>query len=101
MDLVAADFKEARGLDKEDLRAYLRAYFLTHPKIELLVHAGPIEFETANRARVSIEVVMVGRQRVSDGESGSLTGESESLRVELQRRQSQWRVTLVEPIRKQ
>jgi hypothetical protein len=99
LDLVAADYADARGLDKAQLQSFLRAYFLTHPKIELLVRSGPVELETANRARVRVEVVMLGTQRVSDDGPGALTGESESLQVELQRRDSEWRVTRVDRVR--
>ena len=60
MDLVADDYADGRNFDKAQLTQYLRGYFLLHPKIEIVTRIGEIEFETANRARVPVEVAMVG-----------------------------------------
>jgi hypothetical protein len=94
MDLVADDYADSRGFDKAQLTQYLRGYFLIHPKIEIVTRIGEIEFETANRARLDVEVVMVGTQ--GNSAAASLTGDLESMKVELQRRGSEWMVTRVD-----
>lgn len=94
MDLVADDYTDSRGFDKAQLTQYLRGYFLIHPKIEIITKLGDIEFETANRARLDVEVVMVGTQ--GNSAAASLTGDLESMKVELQRRGSEWVVTRVD-----
>jgi len=99
MDLVADDYRDAQGLDKSQLTQYLRGYFLVRPKIEIVTRIGAIEFETANRAKVQVDIAMGGTQ-LRVGESSSLTGELEALNVELQRRDSKWVVTRVDRVRK-
>jgi hypothetical protein len=94
MDLIADDYADSRGFDKAQLTQYLRGYFLIHPKIEIVTRIGEIEFETANRARVDVEVVMVGTQ--GNSAAASLTGDLESMKVELQRRGAEWVVTRVD-----
>jgi len=98
MDLVADDYRDARGFDKAQLTQYLRGYFLVHPKIEIVTRIDKIEFETSNRARVQVDVAMGGTQ-LGVGESTSLAGELEALNVELQRRDSKWVVTRVDRVR--
>jgi hypothetical protein len=93
MKLVADDYSDNNGLNKSQLEQYLRGYFLLHPKIELITRIGEIKFETANRARVQVEVTMVGTQR--QGEGSSLAGDFDSLLIDLQRRDSKWLVTRV------
>jgi hypothetical protein len=87
---IAADYQDAQGLDRAQLRNFLRGYFLSHPKIELLVRVGTVEFETANRARVQVELALVGTQQ--SGGTALPTGDLETLRVELQRRDGAWLV---------
>jgi hypothetical protein len=95
--LVATDYRDAQGFDKQQLQQFLRGYFLLHPKIELAVNIGTIEFATANSARVVVDVLIVGTQR-NGNDVRSLSGEAESLRVEFKRQDSQWRVTRADRI---
>jgi len=100
MALVADDYADSRGSDKEELQKFLRAYFVMHPKIELLVNVGEIELETANRARVRVEVAMLGTRLGGGPEQTSLTGDLEALQVELRRIDSRWRVARVDRVRR-
>ncbi len=102
MELVANDYRDAQGFDKPQLRNFLRGYFITHPKIELLVRVGEIKLETTNSARASIELTLVGT-RQSDASSASLagaslTGEQESLQIDFKRSDSNWRVVRVDRV---
>lgn len=100
MDLVADNYADDRGSDKDELQRFMRAYFVMHPKIELLVTVGEIELETANRARVQVDVTMLGTRLDGGPEQTSLTGDLESLRVELRRVDSQWRVSRADRVRR-
>ena len=100
MQLVSDDYADSQGFDKAQLQSYLRAYFLTHPKIELLVHTGDVEIETATRARARIEVAMVGARSNANGDSASFTADMQALNVDFRLQDSQWRVTRVDRIAK-
>ncbi len=97
LDLVAPDYADGQGFDKAQLQNFLRAYFLMHPKIELVVRIGKVDFATPNRARVTVEIVMLGTQVESNSKT-ALAGDAEKLQVELKRQQAEWRVTRVDRI---
>jgi len=99
MRWVADDYRDERGNSKQELAQFLRGYFLTHPKVELLVKIGPVVFETATRASVLVEFAIVGTQTTgqtsgqNDGETQtSLTGDFEALHMQLRKDDSQWLV---------
>lgn len=96
LELVADDYKDNQGSDKSQVRQYLLAYFLSHPKIELIVNTGEIEFETKNLAHVRIDVVIVGTQSADT----SFSADAPAFKVELRRDDSKWRVTRVDRITK-
>jgi ketosteroid isomerase-like protein len=97
MELIAADYRDGQGFDKTQLRSFLRGYFITHPKIELIVRIADIKLETANSARVRVEFAMVGTQ-LGNADRVSLAGESESQLVELRRLDGEWRITRVDRV---
>jgi hypothetical protein len=92
--LLADDYKDSQGYDKLQVRQYLRAYFVSHPKIELIVNVGAIEFETKNLAQVRIDAVIVGTQ----GADASINADAPAFKVELRRDSSAWRITRVDRI---
>jgi hypothetical protein len=94
MDLVADDYRDDRGLDKAQLRDFVRAYYFTHPRIELLVTTGEVEFPGNGIAQVRVDFVFVGTQTSGAG-GAALAGDRESLQVELRRRGSEWKVMRV------
>jgi len=94
LELLADDYRDNLGNDKSRLQNFLRGYFLTHPKIELLVRIKDIKIETPENARAHIDVTMVGTH-ASNAES-SFTTESESLQIDFKRVDSKWRVVYVD-----
>jgi hypothetical protein len=82
LEHVADDYADSSGLDKRDLREFLLGYFLSHPKLELLVNIESLEFPVDGLAQAVVSVTAVelgdpGRQR---------------LKVEFRRVGGEWRV---------
>ena len=92
--LVTDDYKDSQGFDKEQLRGYLRAYFFTHPKIELVMSIGQIEFETKNLAHVRIDLIALGTQ----GTDAKFNADAPALQLEMRRDDAKWRVTRADRI---
>jgi hypothetical protein len=82
---VAPDYSDKQGLDKSQLQNFLRGYFLSHPKIELLVNIELLEFPTDGLARARIGVASVALDQ--------LGGDTVTLDVELRRLEGDWLVT--------
>ena len=75
-------YADSGGLDKTQLRDFLRGYFLAHPKLELVVNIESLEFPVDGLAQAVISVTTVeltdpNRQR---------------LKVEFRRSGSAWQV---------
>ena len=82
LEHVADTYADSSGLDKMQLRDFLRGYFLTHPKLELVVNIESLEFPVDGLAQAVISVTTVeltdpNRQR---------------LKVEFRRSGSAWQV---------
>jgi hypothetical protein len=82
LDLVADDYSDAQGLDKAALGNFLRAYFLSHPKLELIVNVESVEFPADGLARAVVTVATVELANP----------DVERLAVELRRHDGEWRV---------
>ena len=83
LELVADDYSDAQGFDKHALQNFLRAYFFTHPKIELIVSIDKLEFPVPGLAQAEISVATVG------GGDANL----QHLNVELRKSGDDWRVS--------
>ena len=83
LELVANDYSDAQGFDRQQLENFLRGYFVTHPKIELLVSIEKLEFPVPGLAQAQISVATVG---VGDANL-------QRLKVELRKSGDGWRVT--------
>src|SRR5688572_7211032 len=83
--MVADDYADSDGRDRDELRGALMAFFAMHPKLELIVDIESIEFpaEGLAQARVKVRGLDVSRLDV---------GESIALAVELRRDGGDWRV---------
>ena len=60
LELVADDYNDAQGFDKPAPQDFLRGYFFTHPKIELIVSVDKLEFPVPGLAQAEISVATVG-----------------------------------------
>jgi hypothetical protein len=85
LEFVADDYSDAQGFDKSQLQTFLRGYFLSHPKIEVLVNIESLEFPAQGlaQARVSVRSVPLGELS---------TGDAVTLDVELRKPGGTWRV---------
>jgi hypothetical protein len=82
LDLVADDYSDAQGSDKAALANFLRAYFLSHPKLELIVNVESVEFPAEGLAQAVVSVATVELSNP----------DMERLSVELRRHDGEWRV---------
>jgi len=83
LEFVADDYEDSNGFDKAQLQSFLRAWFLAHPKVELMVSIDSLEFPVDGLARAGITVTSVDLANP----------ERAKLKVELRRRDGEWRVT--------
>jgi hypothetical protein len=79
---VADDYEDSNGLDKTQLKNFLRGYFLAHPKLELVVSVESLDFPVDGLARAIITVTTV---ELADPDLQRLT-------VEFRRSDGDWRV---------
>ena len=82
LEHVADDYSDSSGLDKHTLPNFLRGYFLSHPRLELLVDIESLEFPVDGLARA-----VVGIATVELGDPGM-----RRLKVEFRREGGQWLV---------
>jgi len=82
LEHVAETYADSGGLDKTQLRDFLRGYFLTHPKLELVVNIESLEFPVDGLAQAVISVTTV-----------ELTDPNrQQLKVEFRRSEGAWQV---------
>jgi len=88
LEFVADDYADSGGLDKTQLRNFLRGYFLAHPKLELLVSIQSLEFPVDGLAQAEITVRTI-----------ELGGpDAQRLKVEFRRAGGEWRVVRADRI---
>ena len=82
LEHVAEDYSDSSGLDKRGLQDFLRGYFLSHPKLELVVIIDSLEFPVDGLARAEVRVATV---EIGDPDM-------QRLKVEFRRTKGEWRV---------
>ncbi|HEV7609774.1 MAG TPA: hypothetical protein VGO61_20735 [Steroidobacteraceae bacterium] len=82
LEYVADDYADSSGVDKQQLRDFLRGYFLAHPKLELVVSIESLEFPVDGLAQA---VVTVAAVQLGDPDL-------QRLKVEFRRTKDEWRV---------
>jgi len=82
LDLVADNYADSAGMDKAQLQTFLRGYFLSHPKIELLVKVENVEFPVDGLALAVVSITTV--EFTDFG--------SQRLKVEFRRSKGEWQV---------
>jgi hypothetical protein len=88
LEHVARDFADSGGLDKMQLRDFLRGYFLAHPKLELAVNIESLEFPVDGLAQAVITVTTV---ELTDPDR-------QRLKVEFRRSDDGWQVVRAERV---
>jgi len=91
MALVAADFRTDRGEGPEELRRYLRGYFIANQSIRLVTRIERLEFPGPDVAELEVSVGSLGRE--AGGEAWDLAVDVRSFDVTLMREGGEWRVT--------
>ena len=82
LEHVSETYADSGGLDKTQLQDFLRGYFLTHPKLELVVNIESLEFPVDGLAQAVISVTTV-----------ELTDPNrQQLKVEFRRSEGAWQV---------
>jgi len=92
LDLVADDYRDARGNGAEEIRRYLRGYLVAHQSITLLTRIDSIELPATDLARVKATVGMVGKEAEAAG-AWDLAADLYEFDVTLAREDGAWRVT--------
>jgi len=59
LEHVADNYADSAGLDKTQLRDFLRGYFLTHPRLEVLVNIESLEFPVDGLGQAVISLATV------------------------------------------
>ncbi len=92
MDLVSPDYKDTDGRQPEELKRYLRGYFIANQSIHLLTRIERIEFPTTGVAEVELTVGMVGRETEAQS-AWDLAADVYRIDLTLMDEEGDWRVT--------
>jgi hypothetical protein len=86
LDLVSVEYRDARGLDRDGLRSFVRGYFALNPRIELVVKVDDVEIAGPElaRARVTVGALNTG--------GGRLDVDAERFDLEFVREDDEWRL---------
>jgi hypothetical protein len=90
LEYVTEDYSDSSGLDKRELTNFLRGYFLSHPKLELIVTIESLEFPVDGLAQAVVTVA-----NVELGDPGM-----ERLKVEFRREGGEWRVARADRVQR-
>jgi len=95
MELVAPDFQDGRGGDREELKRYLRGYLVVHQSVHLLTRVESLEFPYDDYARVRVTVGTLGRES-SAATAFDLAADVHDVALELKLEGDDWRVVRAE-----
>lgn len=84
LEHVADGYADAQGFDKTRLRNFLRGYFLSNPKVELLVDIESLELPVPGLAKARIDVTVLP------------AADRGSFALELRRHEGVWQVVRVD-----
>jgi hypothetical protein len=91
MALVADDYQDDAGRDRNELRQYVHGYLIANQSIRLLTRVDRIEFPYRDMARVDMTLGSLGRG--ATGDSFDLAADVQQLSIELQLDDGEWKVT--------
>jgi hypothetical protein len=93
MDLVAENYTDSRGQDKEAIRNLMRGFFFVNQSVHLLMRVESIEFPADELADAHIAVGLLGRQSQEDW---AFVVETYEFDVRLQHEEGEWRLQSAE-----
>jgi hypothetical protein len=85
LEFVDAQYADRQGNTRDSLALFLRAYFATHPRLEIVTSVDDLQFPVDGLARVRMKVRGLELDRFN-------VGDAVTLDVELRRVDEQWRV---------
>jgi hypothetical protein len=91
MDLVADEYADANGFDRQELRNFVRGYFLMNPSMKLLVRVEDVQFPADELAQARVTVGVLGQ---------GLETQLETFDVELVKEDDDWRLRRADPLRR-
>lgn len=95
MELVAADYRDAEGSDRNDLERLLRGYLVTHQSVHLLTRVEQVEFPYRDYARVTLTVGTLGRE-TAGATAFDVAADVHDVVLELKLEDDAWRVVRAE-----
>jgi hypothetical protein len=90
-DLLAADYVDAHGNDRDQMIDAIRGYFLTHSAIEIVSRVDEVTLADGEAARAVMHVGMIGR-RAGESLLGGAEGELYRIELEMIEDDGDWRV---------
>jgi len=93
--LVSPDFQDGRGGDREELKRYLRGYFVVHQSVHLLTRIEAVEFPYEDYARVRLTVGALGRESAA-ATAFDVAADVHDVALELRLEGDDWRVVRAE-----
>jgi hypothetical protein len=92
MELVGEGFRDGDGGGREDLKRYLRGYFVAHQSIHLLTRVDAVELPYRDMAKVSLTVGTLGRE-AAGASAFDVAADVYDVELELELEDGEWRVT--------
>lgn len=92
MELVGEGFRDGEGGGREDLKRYLRGYFVAHQSIHLLTRVDAVELPYRDMAKVSLTVGTLGRE-AAGASAFDVAADVYDVELELELEDGEWRVT--------
>jgi len=89
---VSPAFRDEHGGGRDELKQYLRGYFVMHQSVHLLTRVESIEFPYRDLARVRLTVGTLGRES-AEATGIDLAADVNDIVLELQLEDDGWKVT--------
>lgn len=91
LEHVSPRFEDGNGGGADELKQYLRGYFVMHQSVHLLTRVESVEFPYRDYARVRLRVGMLGRESAG-ATSLDLAADVKEIVLELALEDDEWRV---------
>jgi len=91
LDMVSPTFRDGNGGGREELKQYLRGYFVMNQSVHLLTRIESVEFPYRDYARVKLSVGMLGRG-AAGAASLDLAADAKEIVLELTLEDDEWKV---------